>query len=89
MMPDACDAVAFHLHVCLRSVDLARNRDRSYTRLWQPGLFGNGALIRTWRRTERPRRSRQEPYPDRASAQKRVEAILRRMQHGYEVAAWQ
>jgi predicted DNA-binding WGR domain protein len=83
-------AAHFSAYVHLRSVDPARNRDRSYTLTWQPALIGAGALVRTWGRTGGAARSRSDYYPDRASAQAHVEAILRRrLRHGYRVIGWQ
>ncbi len=73
----------------MRSVDPARNRDRSYTLTWTPALFEGGALGRCWGRTGGTERTCANYYPDRA-AQAHVEAILRRrLRHGYRVLAWQ
>ena len=77
-------------YIRLRSVDLARDRDRAYTLTWQPALLGGGALVRCWGRTDGTERTRIDHYPDRALAQAHVEAILRRrLRHGYRVVAWQ
>ncbi len=45
----ACvDAVGrFHAYVRFESRDPEANRDRYYDLLWQPTLFGEGALVRT------------------------------------------
>jgi len=83
-------AVHFRAYVRLRSVDPARDRDRSYTLTWQAALVGDGALVRCWGRTGGPERTRIDYYPDRAGAQAHVEAILRRrLCHGYRVLEWQ
>jgi len=83
-------AASFRAYVRLRSVDPARDRDRSYTLTWQPGLMGHGALVRCWGRTGGAERTRTDHYPDRALAQAHVEAILRRrLRHGYRVGEWQ
>ncbi len=83
-------AAHFHAFVHLRSVDPARNRDRSYTLTWTPALFEGGALLRLWGRTGGPERTRIDYYPDRADAQAHVEAILRRrLRHSYRVVAWE
>jgi len=83
-------AAHFHAYVRLRSVDPARDRDRSYTLTWTPALFEGGALLRVWGRTGGPERTRLDYYPDRADAQVHVEAILRRrLRHGYRVLEWQ
>ncbi len=77
-------------YVRLRSVDPTRNRDRSYTLTWQPGLIGDGALVRCWGRTGGAECTRIDYYPDRARAQVHVEAILRwRLRHGYRVLGWE
>jgi hypothetical protein len=42
-------AAHFRAYVRLRSVDSARNRDRSYTLTWTPALVDEGgALLRVW-----------------------------------------
>ena len=83
-------AAHFGAYVRLRSVDPARNRDRSYTLTWTPALFEGGALLRVWGRTGGPERTRIDYYPDRAMAQAHVEAILRRrLRHGYRILTWQ
>jgi predicted DNA-binding WGR domain protein len=84
-------AASFHAYVRLRSVDPARNRDRSYALTWTPALVDEGgALLRVWGRTGGPERTRLDYYPDRAAAQAHVEALLRRrLRHGYRVIKWQ
>ncbi len=83
-------AASFRAYVRLRSVDPARDRDRSYTLTWQAALLGGGALVRCWGRTGGAERTRADHYPDRAGAQAHIEAILRRrLRHGYRVLAWQ
>ncbi len=83
-------AAHFQVYVRLRSLDPARDRDRSYTLTWQPALLGGGALVRCWGRTGGVERTCTDYYPDRATAQAYVEAILRRrLRHGYRVLAWQ
>ncbi len=83
-------AVHFRAYVRLRSLDPARNRDRSYTLTWTPALFEGGALVRCWGRTSGAEHTRSDYYPDRAGAQAYIEAILRRrLRHGYRVLAWE
>jgi len=73
-----------------RTIFPDRSSDPSYTLTWQPGLIGDGALVRCWGRTGGAERTRVDYYPDRARAQAHVEAILRRrLRHGYRVLAWQ
>ncbi len=74
----------------LRSLDPARDRDRSYALTWQPGLVGDGALVRCWGRTGGAEWTCTDYYPDRAAAQAHVEALLRRrLRRGYRVLAWE
>ena len=40
----------FRAYVRFESVDPAENRRRFYDLTWQPTLFGEGALVRTWGR---------------------------------------
>ncbi len=83
-------AARFTVYVRLRSVDPARDRDRGYTLTWQPALVGDGARVRCWGGTGGAARTRTDHYPDRATAQAHVEAILRRrLRHGYRVLEWQ
>jgi len=83
-------AAHFAVYVRLRSLDPARDRDRSYTLTWQPALVGDGALVRCWGRTGGAERTRADHYPDRAAAQAHVEALLcRRLRHGYRVLSWE
>jgi len=55
-------AAHFRAYVQLRSVDPACNRDRSYILTWQPGLIGDGALMRCWGRTGGAERTRIDSY---------------------------
>ncbi len=71
-------AAHFQVYVHLRSLDPARDRDRSYTLTWTPALFEGGMLLRLWGRTGDPKHTRVDYYPDRADAQAHVEALLRR-----------
>ena len=83
---EAAGAAAFRARVHLTSVDPARNRHRFYTLIWQPMLFGGGALIRAWGRIGTTGRTLERVYPDRASAQPALEALLRcRLRRGYQV----
>ncbi len=83
-------AAHFRVYVRLRSVDPARNRDRSYMLTWQAALLGDGALVRCWGRLGGAERTRADYYLDRAGAQAHVEAILRRrLRHGYRVITWE
>jgi predicted DNA-binding WGR domain protein len=72
--------------VCLVSIDPAKNRYRRYRITWQPTLWGEGALVRSWGRRGSIGRSQRTVYPDQASAQQAFQRLLRlRLRHGYHV----
>ena len=80
----------FNAYVRFENVDPAENRHRFYDLTWQPTLFGEGALVRTWGRQGQPGTSRATFYPDRDCAQAEVRQVLRRrLAHGYRVIDWQ
>ena len=84
------EVARFRQRVALASVDPARNRARFYLLAWQPGLWGGGALVRTWGRLGTPGRSLTARYDDREAAQARITQLLRRrLRHGYRVVAWE
>ena len=88
--PAAAAVAAFRQQVSLTSVDPARNRARFYLLAWQPGLWGGGALVRTWGRIGAPGRSVAAVYDDREAAQALIAGLLRRrFRHGYRVVAWE
>ena len=80
----------FNAYVRFENVDPAENRHRFYDLTWQPTLFGDGALIRTWGRQGQPGTTRATFYPDRDAAAPEVRAVVRRrLAHGYRVTDWQ
>ena len=80
----------FRAYVRFESVDPAANRRRYYDLTWQPTLFGEGALVRTWDRLGQPGTTRATFYPDRDGAQAAIrQVVCRRLAHGYRVIAWQ
>ena len=80
----------FSAYVRFESVDPAENRHRFYDLTWQPTLFGEGALVRTWGRQGQPGTTRATFYPDRDEAQAEIRQVVRRgLAHGYRVIAWQ
>ncbi len=92
--PLACEMTEmladFRAYVRFENVDAAENRHRFYDLTWQPTLFGDGALVRTWGRQGQPGTSRATFYPDRGCAAAEVRQVVRRrLQHGYRVIAWQ
>ena len=82
--------VGSRAYVRFENVDPAENRHRFYDLTWQPTLFGDGALVRTWGRQGQPGTSRATFYADRTCAAAEVRRVVRRrLQHGYRVIAWQ
>ncbi len=80
----------FSAYVRFANVDPAENRHRFYDLTWQPTLFGDGALVRTWGRQGQPGTTRATFYPDRTSAAAEVRQVMRRrLAHGYCIIAWQ
>ena len=80
----------FRAYVRFESRDPTENRHRFYDLTWQPTLFGEGALVRTWGRQGQPGTSRATFYPDRACADAEVRQVVRRrFAHGYRVIDWQ
>ncbi len=80
----------FQVYVRFESVDPAENRRRFYDLLWQPTLFGEGALVRSWGRQGQPGTTRATFYPDRTQADAEVRQVVRRrLAHGYHVTDWQ
>jgi predicted DNA-binding WGR domain protein len=72
----------------LRSATLKFDID-FYTLAWQPSLFGELALLRTWGRLGTVGRAQAAFYPDAERARAAVVALLRRrLRHGYRVVAW-
>ena len=84
------ELAGFTAYVRFESSDPAENRHRFYDLSWQPTLFGEGALVRTWGRQGQPGTSRATFYPDRACAQDEIRQVVRRrLAHGYQVTACQ
>ena len=84
------ELAGFHAYIRFENVDPAENRHRFYDLTWQPTLFGDGALVRTWGRQGQPGTTRATFYRDRACAAAEVRQVLRqRLAHGYRVIDWQ
>ena len=80
----------FQLFARLESVDASRNRHRFYELTWQPTLWGEGALIRSWGRIGTKGRSLLAFHHNRAGVQPTVERVVRRrIRHGYRVIEFQ
>ena len=81
--------VGFRAYIRFESSDPQQNRLRFYDLRWQPTLFGEGALVRSWGRLGQPGRTRVTVYPGRDDAQPEVRQVLRRrLAHGYRVVDW-
>ncbi len=79
-------ASGFQSHARFISINQHQNRHRFYVLSWQPGLFGGGALLRSWGRIGTKGRSLLAFYEDRSAAQAAAERIIRRrLRHGYRV----
>ncbi len=79
-------AARFQSHARFISINQHQNRHRFYVLSWQPGLFGGGALLRSWGRIGTKGRSLLAFYEDRGRAQAAAERIIRRrLRHGYRV----
>ena len=63
------DLIGFTSYIRFESADSSRNRQRFYDLLWQPTLWGDGALVRVWGRRGRPGVTRATVYADRRQAQ--------------------
>ena len=85
----AARLTAFRAYVRFESRDPNENRDRYYDLLWQPTLFGEGALVRVWGRRGQSATTKVTTYPDRGCAQDDVRQLVRmRLRHGYQVTDW-
>ena len=72
----------------LVSLDPSRNRARVYILTWQPTLWGEIVLVRSWGRLDHPGRTQLTIYPDRDHAHDDLRRLLRRrFHHGYTVVA--
>ncbi len=105
LTPEMTETLAtFSAYVRFESVDPTENRRRYYDLTWQPTLFGEGALVRSWGRQGRPPTTRASFYPDRADAATEIRRVVRRrlahgyaltdlirrrLQAGYRIADWQ
>jgi predicted DNA-binding WGR domain protein len=79
----------FRAYVRFESRDPNENRDRYYDLLWQPTLFGEGALVRVWGRRGQSATTRVTTYSDRSCAQGAVRQLVQlRLRHGYQVTDW-
>ena len=84
--PSLDELAGFEHTVRLASIDPSTNRHRSYALAWQPTLWGEVTLVRTWGRLHRPGRSRATVDADRASARADIRRLLRRrLRHDYRV----
>jgi predicted DNA-binding WGR domain protein len=80
---------AFRAYAYFTSVDAGANRQRFYVLTWQPTLFGDGALVKTWGRLGTEGRSQAVFWGEREHAQPLIDRLLRRrQQHHYQLVGW-
>jgi predicted DNA-binding WGR domain protein len=78
-MPDDLPAC-----VCLASIDASQNRYRLYRLMWQPTLWGEGALVRWWGRKGSTGRNQVNFYSNPDDARAEFQRLLKlRTRHGY------
>ena len=86
-MPAAVVAAAcFSSYLRLAHRDPVQQRQRFYVLAWQPGLFGDGALLRSWGLTGASGHTLMTRYEGRHAAQPVIERLVhRQLRHGYRV----
>lgn len=74
-------------YLLLERVNPEKNENRFYYLAWQPSLFADGAVVRSYGRKDGPRRTLTPiPYPSLTEAWPLIRAILRRrLRHGYKI----
>jgi predicted DNA-binding WGR domain protein len=83
---DARAIAAFQCYARFVSIEPEKNRFRFYVMSWQPGLWGDDALIVQWGRIGTEGRELPSFYKGRAAAQPVIDrAVRRRLQRGYRV----
>lgn len=79
-------AAGFASHLRLAHLDQVHQRQRFYVLTWQPGLFGDGALLRSWGLAGARGRTIMTRYENRRTAQPVIERLVhRQLRHGYYV----
>jgi predicted DNA-binding WGR domain protein len=83
---DAQAIAAFQCYARFVSIEPEKNRFRFYAMSWQPGLWGDDALIVQWGRIGTEGRDLPSFYKGRSVAQPVIDrAVRRRLQRGYRV----
>jgi predicted DNA-binding WGR domain protein len=74
-------------YLLLERVNPEKNENRFYYLAWQPSLFADGAVVRSYGRKDGQRRTLTPlPYPSLTEAWPVIRAILRRrLRHGYQI----
>ena len=74
-------------YVLLERVNRAQNENRFYYLAWQPALFAEGAVVRSYGRKDGHRRTLTPlPYPSLNEAWPLIRSILRRrLRRGYRI----
>jgi predicted DNA-binding WGR domain protein len=79
-------AARFTSYLRLTHRDPVHQRQRFYVLAWQPGLFGEGALLRSWGLAGASGKTLMTRYEDRRAAQPAIERLVyRQLRHGYRV----
>jgi len=82
----AVSAAGFTSYLRLAHRDPGLQQQRFYVLAWQPGLFGEGALLRSWGLAGAAGRTLMTRYQDRRSAQPVIERLVhRQLRQGYRV----
>jgi predicted DNA-binding WGR domain protein len=83
--PNIEELSQFQYYIHFTSIDPAQNRYRFYTLTWQPGLWEEVSLVRSWGRIGRRGRCCVRIYASRADAQADIFRLIRhRLRRGYE-----
>jgi predicted DNA-binding WGR domain protein len=87
--PNIEELSQFQCYVYFTGVDPARNRYRFYTLTWQPGLWDEVSLVRSWGRIGRRGRSCSHVFDERVIGCEAVaHLIAQRLRRGYTVTDW-
>jgi predicted DNA-binding WGR domain protein len=79
----------FTQYIRFASIDPTRNRFRFYTLTWQPGLWDEVSLVRSWGRIGKRGRSCSHIFNDQNDGRKEAARLVtRRLQRGYQAIDW-
>lgn len=79
----------FVSYLRLARLDPVQPRPHFYALSWQPSLFDEGALLRSWGRVGARGRTVVARYADRDTAQPVIQRLVQRqLRQGYRVVEW-